>query len=526
MRSMSTVPWQVGLTVSVMSVGFWVGEVKAADVADRFIVAFKPGGAAAARAAVMHGGGSVTDDLGRANALAVRMPAALATRLARHAAVEYVEPDVLRYTLRVTASPSTQWPAALPGVETPPYGIAMVQADQIAYNPAHPRKVCIVDTGYDLDHEDLPKAGVAGVDLTPSTGDWSTDEDSHGTHVAGTIAAIGQNGIGVVGVVGGGQMPLFIAKVFASSAGTPISRIVRGLQACGDSGANVINMSFGGLIPSRTERRVVDDLAAAGVLLVAGAGNGGDASEFYPAGYAGAMAVAAVDATGVKATFSQFFADVEIAAPGVAVDSTVPAGSQSAASLTVGSSVYAVRAMRGSANVPASGALADFGQGDSAGHGAMRGKVCLIQRGVVTFSEKVTNCERSGGVGAVIYNNVAGELSGTVTGERIGIPAAGATQVDGQAMLAQLGQAATVAVYASPDRYAVYNGTSMATPHVAGVAALVWSHHPQCSAAQIRNSLARSALDLEAPGRDDRTGHGLVQARTAFDRIALLGCGQ
>ena len=90
-------------------------------------------------------------------------------------------------------------------------------------------------------------------------------------------------------------------------------------------------------------------------------------------------------------------------------------------------------------------------------------------------------------------------------------------------MKGQLGQLATVSV--KPVNYAYYDGTSMSTPHVSAVAALVWSYFPTCSGAQIRTSLTRSALDLGAPGRDDKFGYGLVQAKTAYDRIVNLGCG-
>ena len=89
-------------------------------------------------------------------------------------------------------------------------------------------------------------------------------------------------------------------------------------------------------------------------------------------------------------------------------------------------------------------------------------------------------------------------------------------------MLGQIGQSTTLDIRVS--NYEVFQGTSMATPHVAGVAALVWSYFPNCSAAQIAGTLTKSALDLGVPGRDDDTGYGLVQARAAYDRIAALGC--
>jgi subtilisin family serine protease len=92
-------------------------------------------------------------------------------------------------------------------------------------------------------------------------------------------------------------------------------------------------------------------------------------------------------------------------------------------------------------------------------------------------------------------------------------------------MLTQLGQSASVGIVPDPSKYAAFNGTSMATPHVSAIAALVWSYYPQCTGEQIRSTLKKSALDIDAPGVDNKTGAGLVQARAAFDRIATLGCG-
>jgi subtilisin family serine protease len=127
-------------------------------------------------------------------------------------------------------------------------------------------------------------------------------------------------------------------------------------------------------------------------------------------------------------------------------------------------------------------------------------------------------------VGAIIYNNAAGAFSGTLNGATTTIPSVSASDTDGAAMKAQLGQSATVAVKAS--NYAYFDGTSMATPHVSAVAALVWSYFPTCTGSQIRTSLNNSALDLGAAGRDTHYGYGLVQAKAAYDRIKSLGCGK
>jgi subtilisin family serine protease len=89
--------------------------------------------------------------------------------------------------------------------------------------------------------------------------------------------------------------------------------------------------------------------------------------------------------------------------------------------------------------------------------------------------------------------------------------------------MTKLGQSAAIAI--TGVSYEYYNGTSMATPHVSAVAALVWSYFPSCTGEQIRATLRKSAMDLGAPGRDDKYGWGLVQAKAAHTRIATMGCG-
>lgn len=281
-------------------------------------------------------------------------------------------------------------------------------------------------------------------------------------------------------------------------------------------------MSLGGPLPNSTERKTFDNLKAAGILSIAAAGNGGNTQTSYPAGYTAVMSVAAVDENKDWAAFSQRNSDVEIAAPGVSVLSTVPMGTGSNPSLVVGATTYAPGGMDGSPNSTATAALADFGLGKVVDN-SVAGKVCLIARGDIAFSDKVLNCQNSGGVGAVVYNNVAGGFGGTLGGVSTTIPSVTASDTEGAAMLGQLGQTATVSVTAS--NYAFFDGTSMATPHVSAVAALVWSYFPTCTGEQIRQSLNKSALDLGTVGRDVKFGFGLVQAKAAYDRITTLGCG-
>ena len=498
---------------------------QAAPKQERMVLVYKAGAAQAAKEAVAKAGGRVVLDLSEVDAMAVRVTAAARDALKANPNVKSIEADPIR---RVMGERNAKRGLRSMGAsgEQVPYGITMVQADQLAFQAADAKKVCIIDSGYNMGHEDLPASPVAGVDLTGSgIGDWNTDEGAHGTHVAGTMVALGGNGVGVVGVIPTGQQSLFISKVFDASGSASSSTIIKGVLKCARAKANIINMSLGGGRPTNFEQKIYDNMAAKGILVIASAGNGGTSDINYPAGYASVMSVAAIDANKARAGFSQFNADVEIAAPGVAVLSTVPLGSQFAASTVVGGTPYAVQPMDGSPLASATGALADFGLGETPVAGSMTGKVCLISRGNISFADKVLNCTASGGIGAIIYNNTAGELLGTMNGVATTIPSVGATQADGALMLSQLGQSSTVAVFASDAVYAEFNGTSMAAPHVTSVASLVWSNHPTCTAAQLRESLKKSAMDLGAPGRDDEFGAGLVQAKAASDRIAALGCG-
>jgi len=340
--------------------------------------------------------------------------------------------------------------------------------------------------------------------------------------VAGTIAALNNSGKGVVGVNANGKVKLHIVKVFSAAGWAYSSSLAAAANKCGAAGANVISMSLGGGRSNQTEKKAFDALAAKGVLSIAAAGNDGNTVISYPAGYDSVMMVGALDENKAWATFSQYNRKVEISAPGVSVLSTVPMNSGTAPALTVGGTVYAPGAMDGSPVTSATAPLADFGLGNAT-NPAMAGKVCLIARGTVDFAVKVSNCQASGGVGAVVYNNVAGDFGGTLGTTVTSIPSVTASDTAGLALKAQLGQSATVAV--TPYSYAYFDGTSMATPHVSAVAALVWSYFPTCTGAQIRSSLTKSALDLGTAGRDNKFGYGLVQAKAAYNRIVSVGCG-
>ena len=201
--------------------------------------------------------------------------------------------------------------------EDTPYGITMVQADQFDGLPAPTGniKICVVDTGYDEGHVDLPTTSSHGVDgFNPyNEGQWDVDGHGHGTHCAGTIGAIGGNNIGVTSVnPDPTEFSFYIGKGLSDSGSGSTSGVLAAAEACATAGAKIISMSLGGGSPSQNAADIYDNLFEnEDVLIIAAAGNGGDSGLSYPASYDSIMSVAAVDSSGNKAGFSQWNEQVE-----------------------------------------------------------------------------------------------------------------------------------------------------------------------------------------------------------------------
>jgi serine protease len=376
------------------------------------------------------------------------------------------------------------------------------------------RTVCVIDSGLFTEHQDLDGVNVLGG--YPSN--WYTDTCGHGTHVAGTIAAA-NNALGVVGVTPG-AVNLYIVKVFGDNcAWTYSSTLADAANRCNAAGADVISMSLGGAKSSRLEQTTFNNLYTAGVLSIAAAGNEGTSAVSYPAGYSTVVSVAAIDQNKAWADFSQFNTDVELAAPGVGVLSTLPYIDTSA--LTVDGVTYDANHIEYAARGAASGALVDGGLCGIAGTWA--GKVVLCQRGTYDFYTKVMSVQNGGGVAAVVYNNESGNFLGTLgEGNSSTIPAISLSLDDGLFLVANkldsIGAVSTSITW-GVSGYEAWDGTSMATPHVSGVAALVWSANPAWTNVQIRDALNATAMDLGAAGRDVYYGYGLVQAKAALDSL-------
>ena len=252
-----------------------------------------------------------------------------------------------------------------------------------------------------MGHEDLPfddtSTQITGESFVSGYPSPYTNIGSHGTHVTGTIAAIGGNGIGVKGVSRSGNLKLHIARVFPPSGGTATSTVIAGYESCGQNDANVINMSLGGGGYTQSFADAIADAYAAGIVTFASSGNSYGTAYNYPASYPFVLSVGSITESYERSAFSTYNDEVDLCAPGSLVQSTVP-----------------------------------------------------------------------------------------------------------------------------DDGYAFYSGTSMASPHAAGVAALVWSQYTELSHVALINILETTATDLplDSPdGYDNEYGHGLVDAEAAYAAI-------
>ncbi|GAB3035803.1 S8 family serine peptidase [Bowmanella dokdonensis] len=463
-------------------------------------------------------------------ARSVKQMKALAQQLSQNANVVSAEPDPRRYPL----------------AENQPWGISAVQADQLSDASASNMTVCVIDSGYDINHPDLSGNQHDGTNDS-GTGNWYVPGGSHGTHVAGTIAAI-NNSEGVVGVLPNQNVNLHIVKVFNEQGWAYSSDLVDAVNTCASNGAKVVNMSLGGASSSTSESNGMQNAYDNGVLLIAAAGNDGNSTHSYPASYNAVVSVAAVDESGKHAEFSQYTNQVELSGPGEAILSSVGLGDGRQGYLSWGSNSagddrvlphsryvssggsYVITNI----NASVSGQLAACStSGTSFSCGNMSGKVCVIERAENQSGSNypeinpVLACANAGAAGVVVYGDT--ERPGLqnpylVDGNsEVTVPTVSVSRTLGQQLVAASGTGATLQTVGNTD-YAYYNGTSMASPHVAGVAALAWSNNPTCTASEVRSALTGTAQDLDVSGRDNRTGYGMAQAKAASDYLSN-NCG-
>jgi subtilisin family serine protease len=368
--------------------------------------------------------------------------------------LEYAEPNVVLHALAVPNDPyygsSGAWGQAFGDL----WGLHAIGAEQ-AWNRTRGTGVvvAVLDTGIDFNHADVAANvwqnpgeigfdsfgrdkktngldddgnGYAddwrGWDFTAGVfGNYPMDYHGHGTHVAGTIAAVGDNAVGILGVAP--RARVMAVKVLGPNGFGTLEQIANGILYAARSGARVINASLGG--EGDTPQTLLDAIAYAhdvkGVVFVAAAGNSGvDVGPAwtgtFPANMRNSVAVAAVDHLDQRASFSNRGAKIDLAAPG----------------------------------------------GGDAGTGFDP------QRSILSLKSAWAGSSMTG----------SGQLV-----------------VGGQ--------------------YLRQAGTSMAAPHVAGVAALVLALHPTYSPEQVRQVLRTAADDVGVPGLDGDFGYGRLNANRA-----------
>jgi subtilisin family serine protease len=288
---------------------------------ERVIVRFDPGAAAeergrarrdadveVERTLALEGLQVVLPQRGRSVAEAVR-------RLRGSKAVSYAEPDHPRHLYRVPDDPLYGHLWGLQAIAAPAAWDVTTGSPDVV--------VAVVDTGVDAGHPDLAPNLRAGYDFADED-DVPQDVDGHGTHVAGTIAARGNDGVGVTGVAWSTSMlPL---RVLGADGRTTASEVVAAYLRAGREGARVINASLGGTDFSHAERDALQSLPQ--TLVVAAAGNDGadnDSTGSFPCNYdlPNIVCVAATGSDGALAGFSNRGATtVDLGAPGAGIGST------------------------------------------------------------------------------------------------------------------------------------------------------------------------------------------------------------
>jgi len=536
------------------------------DDTEEVLIAFRPRVSANAMANadafasdVVRVGGQVKRRFPRLNVVAARMSAEARQALARNPDVVSVEPDRVVRAFGMPRLPTHAWLGGVPNtvgsVGEYTQGLRMVQASKVwdangdgVLDPGSPSgtgiKVCVIDSGWDDRHPELKAAYIGGKDFVdddskePGGGDGPLDRSKnrdgvlewgggHGTHTAATIAAQlgaggkvrpGQEPHGVAGVAP--TVSLLIARVLNVSGNGRTSDVIAAIEWCQSQGARIASLSLGSADPSDIEKAAFDKALQEGMLSIAATGNSGTSKVAYPAAYGSVVAVGAVDFDGEWAPFSQYGEQTSLVAPGVAVLSASIVGAAPFSDVESAGTRLTSNPLEYSGISAYTGRLVNCGLGDSVRscgeEATCDGFVAYVDRGGgITFEEKARNAIRAGARAVIIGNDKAGEGEGSFTlstPSPYWVPTASVSLDTAGALKRLVGQRVTVDV--SGADYAVQTGTSMATPHVAGVAALVWSSNTALTPTQVRESLEKSATRQGI--HDAKLGYGLVQADAAI----------
>ena len=198
------------------------------------------------------------------------------------------------------------------------WGIEKIQADHAwTISKGTGVKIAVLDTGIDIDHDDLGTV-YSGWDYINNDND-ANDDNGHGTHCAGIIAAQ-VNTFGVDGVAP--EAILYAVKVLDSKGSGSYSAIINGIQWAKTNKMDVISMSLSGTSASSLLEAACNEAKTSGIVIVAAAGNSGNTRTQYPAAYASVISVGATDSSDARASFSSYGNNLDLMAPGVSILST------------------------------------------------------------------------------------------------------------------------------------------------------------------------------------------------------------
>ena len=441
-----------------------------------------------------------------------------------------------------------------------PWGIVAVRAPGAwgLSDAGSKSRVLIIDTGIDKNHEALSQQLESAKNFTAGTSGTvdpnnTTDEVGHGTHCSGTVLGQYNDQTGFVGVAP--KAKLLMGKV-CTAQGCQMGDIAAAVDWGIEQKVDVMSMSLGGpgstgnvlqdlLIEymSKPLKKALGKAETAGIFIAAASGNSATEATAtapaanpkigYPAKTATVYAVGALDSTLAKTSFSQWGPELDITAPGAGVLSSVPmqSGRDSQVFLMVDGQKNKIKSVSFGGTqeitIPKMGTLvyAGLGKPDDFAKVNVAGKFALIQRGEISFADKVKNAQAANATGVVVFNNVAGLSQGTLSADgktEIDYAVVMIEQVEGEKLVASLkaGQLASAEVSTIKTNYSLFDGTSMATPHVAGVAALAISAykiaHPgqTIKPAALRALLSKTANAL-GPNPDNKYGAGIIQADRA-----------
>lgn len=473
---------------------------------------------------------------------ALDLTAEEAAALRDSAGVEAVEPVVMRYASGIVPGQKIAPNYEHYDTQVVPWGVPVVRAQEVwPVTRGEGINVAVLDTGIDWTHPDLKDAYAGGINILDES-KTPMDDNKHGTHVAGIIAAA-HNAFGVVGVSPG--VKLWNVKVldiegagYDEYTAAGIDWVIEQQRVLG--GRWVINMSLGAAVEGKLEKQAIGRAFAAGIILVAAAGNRNRDFLDYPAAYSGVIPVGAIGEDGLKAEFSSYGFGMPVVAPGVLVQSTMRPGFEvigEVATGPAGTDLHGARGLVGSPYGTFTGKIVPSGTGlPQHFTSAVVGNIALIQRGGdLSFREKARNAKNAGASAVIIWNheNVPGTPLWTLTprgclpGENACEPewtgyqfplTVGISNADGIKLAAEGQQNGTISYLQA--EYGRLSGTSMATPHVAGVAALMLSLDPTMNPTEVESVIRRTARDTAEPGWDYKTAWGIVDALAAARYVA------